>query len=93
VRELAAAVLRRAGMKVLTLDRAASFDAKRNLLIWQIDSMEANERVVLRVKAVSEKASNVVLRAQVNSADEVLLQKQLTVRVTDASDSTETSRR
>lgn len=90
---LAVQLLLPAGMKVLTLDRAASFDAKRNLLIWQIDSMEANERVVLRVKAVSEKASNVVLRAQVNSAEEVLLQKQLTVHVTDASDTTETSRR
>jgi hypothetical protein len=81
---LAVQLLLPADMIVLTLDRSASFDAKRNLLIWQIDSVQANERVVLRFKALPKKAGDQILRAQVNTAEKVMMQKQLTVHVSDA---------
>lgn len=90
---LAVQLLLPADMQVLTLDRAASFDAKRNLLVWQLNPMDANQRLVLRVKAVSEKVGNVILRAQVNSADEVLMQKQFALHVADESTDPDTSRR
>lgn len=90
---LAVQLLLPADMTVLTLDRSASFDAKRNLLIWQIDSVQANERVVLRFKALPKKTGDQILRAQVNSAEKVMMQKQLTVHVADASDNMSTSRR
>ena len=84
--KLAVQLLVPASMKVMTLDRAADYDAKKNLLIWQIDPLRPNERVVLRLKAMPGKPGTETLKAQVNNAKKVMVQERMSVQVAEAVD-------
>ena len=55
-------------------------------MIWQIDPLRPNERVVLRLKAMPGKPGTETLMAQVNNASKVMVQERMSVQVAEAVD-------